>query len=51
MTITPELTVDTTILPVMSYFEIFLPRMLMCRRAAERLGCAFHITINDVTLL
>lgn len=51
MTITLELTVDTTISPVMSYFEIFLPRMLMCRRAAERLGCAFHITINGVTLL
>jgi uncharacterized protein len=51
MTITLELTIDTSISPVMNYFEIFLPRMLMCRRAAEFLGCAFHITINDVTLL
>ena len=49
--ITLELAVDTTIAPVMHYFEIFLPRMLMCRRAAEFLGCVFHITINDVTLL
>jgi metal-dependent HD superfamily phosphatase/phosphodiesterase len=50
-TITLELTVDTSISPVMSYFEIFLPRMLMCRRAAETLHCAFHITINGVALL
>lgn len=50
-TITLELQIDTTIAPVMHYFEIFLPRMLMCRRAAEHLGCAFHITMNDVVLL
>jgi len=25
--------------------------MLMCRRAAEHLGCAFHITMNDVSVL
>jgi metal-dependent HD superfamily phosphatase/phosphodiesterase len=50
-TITLELTIDTAISPVMNYFEIFLPRMLMCRRAAEFLHCAFHITINGVTLL
>jgi putative nucleotidyltransferase with HDIG domain len=50
-TITLELQIDTAIAPVMHYFEIFLPRMLMCRRAAEHLGCAFHITMNDVVLL
>jgi hypothetical protein len=50
-TITLALTVDTAISPVMGYFEIFLPRMLMCRRAAEFLGCAFHITINEVSIL
>ena len=50
-TITLELTIDTAIAPVMQYFEIFLPRMLMCRHAAELLGCAFHITINDVVVL
>ncbi len=44
--ITLELTIDTTISHVMNYFEIFLPRMLMCRRAAEFLDCAFHIDIN-----
>lgn len=50
-TITLELTIDTSISQVMHYFEIFLPRMLMCRRAAEFLGCAFHININGVELL
>lgn len=46
-----ELTIDTSVAQVMHYFEIFLPRMLMSRRAAEFLGCEFHITINGVTLL
>lgn len=50
-TITLELEIDTTIAPVMHYFEIFLPRMLMSRRAAEHLGCEFHITMNEVVLL
>jgi metal-dependent HD superfamily phosphatase/phosphodiesterase len=50
-TITLELTIDTVIAPVMNYFEIFLPRMLMSRRAAEHLGCEFHITMNEVVLL
>jgi len=49
--VTLELTIDTSIAPVMQYFEIFLPRMLMSRRAAETLGYSFHITINDVTVL
>jgi metal-dependent HD superfamily phosphatase/phosphodiesterase len=49
--ITLELQIDTSIAPVMHYFEIFLPRMLMSRRAAEALGYAFHITINDVSVL
>ena len=50
-TITLELTIDTSIAPVMHYFEIFLPRMLMSRRASEHLGCDFHITMNEVVLL
>lgn len=50
-TITLELTIDTAIAPVMHYFEIFLPRMLMSRHAAEVLGCAFHITMNEVVVL
>jgi metal-dependent HD superfamily phosphatase/phosphodiesterase len=50
-TITLELVIDTSVAPVMEYFEIFLPRMLMSRRAAEHLGCAFHITMNEVVVL
>jgi len=50
-TITLELTIETEICPVMEYFEIFLARMLMCRRAAEFLGCTFHLNINGAALL
>ena len=45
------LTIDTSICAVMDYFEIFLTRMLLCRRAAEFLGLKFKLLINDVTLL
>ena len=50
-TITLELTIDTAISSVMDYFEIFLPRMLQSKRAAEFLGCRFHIEINGNTIL
>ena len=50
-TVTLELTIDTQISQVMEYFEIFLHRMVMCRRAAERLDCQFKITANGATLL
>jgi metal-dependent HD superfamily phosphatase/phosphodiesterase len=49
--ITLELTIDTTISQVMNYFEIYLPRMVMCRRAAEFLGCQFGLEINESMLL
>lgn len=49
--ITLDLTVDTEISPVMDYFEIFTGRMLMCRRAAERLGLNFKLTINGQGVL
>ena len=42
-----ELKIDTAISSLMSYFEIFLERMLLCRRAAEKLGLAFKLTINE----
>lgn len=50
-TITLELTIDTALSQVMEYFEIFLSRMVMCRRAAEFLGCAFKLQINGAKLL
>ena len=40
------LTLDTEMSAVMDYFEIFLQRMLMCRRAAEVLGCRFKLIAN-----
>ncbi len=46
-----SLQVDTAIIAIMEYFEIFMGRMLMCRRAAERLGCHFELHINDTRLL
>jgi metal-dependent HD superfamily phosphatase/phosphodiesterase len=50
-TVTLELKIDTEISHVMEYFEIFLQRMMMCRRAAEHLECRFKLTINGATLL
>lgn len=49
--ITLKLEVDTNISQVMEYFEIFLSRMVMCRRAATFLGRTFHLIINKVKLL
>jgi uncharacterized protein len=49
-TITLELELDTERSTVLEYFEIFLDRMIMCRRAARTLGCAFRITANGVPL-
>lgn len=50
-TATLELTIDTKICPVMDYFEIFLARMSMNRRAAEFLGLKFELIINGTRLL
>lgn len=50
-TIALELTIDTKVAPVMEYFEIFMTRMVMCRRAATFLGCEFELLFNDVRLL
>lgn len=50
-TLTLELTIDIEMAGVMEYFEIFLSRMVMCRRAAEFLDCQFKIDINGSKLL
>ncbi|MBO5036181.1 MAG: HD domain-containing protein [Clostridia bacterium] len=49
--ITLELTIDTDLCPVMDYFEIFLGRMILCRKAAEKLGLKFRLNINGQILL
>lgn len=46
-----ELEIDTEISGVMEYFEIFLTRMVMCRRAAAALNSSFSLVINDYKLL
>ena len=46
-----KLNIDTAISPVMNYFEIFLGRMLMCRRAAEMLGLTFELNINNQQII
>ena len=50
-TVTLELVVDTTVSSVMEYFEIFMKRMVLCRKAAERLGLQFQLTINGQPLI
>jgi len=44
------LTVDTQVSSIMEYFEIFMKRMLMCRKAADKLGLSFRVTINGQSL-
>lgn len=44
--ITLDLKIDTNISHVMEYFEIFLNRMIMCRKAADRLGLVFRLVMN-----
>jgi uncharacterized protein len=50
-TITLELEIDTEETTLMEYFEIFLERMVLCRRAAESLGCRFGLVVNTTRLL
>lgn len=49
--ITMELTIDLSISSVMEYFEIFLTRMVLSRRAASLLGCDFELFINEARFL
>ena len=49
--VTLELTVDTEFGSVMDYFEIFLSRMILCRKAAEKLGLQFKLVINNQPLI
>ncbi len=46
-----DLTIDTEISSLMDYFEIFMSRMLISRKAARLLGCTFALTINGVKFL
>ena len=46
-----ELSVDTEYGSIMDYFEIFMQRMILCRKAAEKLGLQFKLAINDQQLI
>ena len=46
-----KLTVDTHFSPVINYFEIFMNRMILCRKAAEALGLDFKLIINEQIML
>lgn len=49
--ISMRLEIDINICSVMEYFEIFLTRMILCRRAANHLGCDFELIVNDSKLI
>ena len=46
-----KLKIDNQFGSVMDYFEIFMERMLLCRKAAEKLGMVFKLDINDQQLI
>ena len=46
-----SLTIDTKISAIVDYFEIFLERMLLCRRAAEKLSLSFALYINGQKII
>lgn len=49
-TISVQIDLDDEICTVMDYFEIFLKRMVMCRKAAEKLQCRFKLSANGSKL-
>lgn len=46
-----SLKIDTQYSSIMDYFEIFMERMLLCRKAAEKLGLAFRLSVNEQQLI
>ena len=46
-----KLQIDTDFCSVMDYFEIFLGRMILCRKAAEKLWLRFRLSVNGQILL
>lgn len=49
--ITLYLQIDTSVSSIMDYFEIFLDRMILCRKAAEALNLKFSLVINGQTIM
>ena len=46
-----KLSIDTKYGSIMDYFEIFLGRMILCCKAAEKLGLQFKLVINEQQLI
>ena len=46
-----DIGIDTGFCPVMDYFEIFLNRMILCRKAADKLGIRFTLIINGQRMI
>ena len=46
-----DLQIETKLCTVMDYFEIFLNRMLLCKRSAEKLGTKFALVINGQKMI
>ncbi len=46
-----NLQIDESICTMYEYFDIFLGRMMMCRKAAELLGVTFKLTANGAKVL
>ena len=46
-----KLHIDTRYGEIGEYFEIFMERMLLCKRAANSLGLEFHLIINETPLM
>ena len=49
-TLTLDLIIDTNEASVMDYFEIFVQRMIMCHKAAEKIDCRFRLIINGLVI-
>lgn len=45
------ITIETEMCTVMDYFEIFLNRMILCRKAAEKLGLQFWLIVNGQRMI
>ncbi len=46
-----DITIETEMCTVMDYFEIFLNRMILCRKAAEKLGLQFWLIVNGQRMI
>lgn len=46
-----NITIETKMCTVLEYFEIFLNRMLLCKKAAEKLEVTFSLVINGQKMM